>query len=986
MSNNGDFGGNNNSNGRRNIGSSSNRVTPGYGNGNSSYNNGRSYNNNGNNKYSKYGASSNYNAGTYNKHNNSNNMNGHNAPGQNGANNANKYANKYGANNQNNNNGNGSNNSMIARGQYQGISGLDEDYDSLNLEMDETTLEDVAAAKKADRIAKIKLGIKIGSIAMLVLILVAGIVVYAKYGATIMQLRKEAIELVSQSSEETFTKKSASTYYAKQNGKWTKIEFASTTSFKYISVKDGTTNMDFASDLFHYSEDRNFYKHKGVDLMANVKAVILMILNGGEAERGGSTITQQLSRNVILEDFDRTWKRKVKEIFVSWELEKKVGSKEKIMEYYINNINYSNGYTGIESAAHGYFGKSITKLSKAQVAFLCAIPNNPTLYNPYTNKENVKKGIQKRDYVKKRAKDLVRQVYEFSDGKLDKAEYNAIVAEIDTIDIIDEETSSTGSKTVKVDRQLKNYIITCAAEYVMKRSGFVFYSADKLTDPALKLSYEENYKQYKDSALNYLDTNGLHIYTSIDLDAQKLLQDSIDTKVKGLPGGKKQKEDGTYQIQSAGVCIDNKTGLVVAMVNARSSDTINYLPRAYGEITTNNAGKTKYNYANQPGSAIKPLLVYGPAFDKRDETTGKALYTNNTLMEDDKEVERTGAKPVKNHGDLYKGTINILECIKGSSNVVAYKLYSDLFKENRGYAIKYLDKMNFKFLTQTDRSNAGVSIGGFNYGSTPLEMASAYATIANDGCYMKPSAILTIEDATSIKTANPLDFDESKKKGPIGGSVKIYEQSTARRMTEAMQEVFKPAVEGGYTGTAVGSGVSIDCAGKTGTTNGMMDAWFCGYTKAYTTAIWVGDDDNKKTSISGGRVAAIWKTFNQALINKKRLSADANKFNLLIMDESEPDPIFSLEPTETSFEFFTEDPFASIMPSDSWGATYETFTFAPYTEAPTEDPWITSEPVTEAPVIPSADMSEDDDDDGDDGEEGGTGMSGGAFGGFPGTP
>ncbi|MBE5935707.1 MAG: penicillin-binding protein [Lachnospiraceae bacterium] len=966
MSNQGDFNGN--SNGRRNIGSSNNRVTPGYGNGSNGFSSGRNYNssNNNNNKYSKYGASNNS-TGTYNKPNNSNNLNGHNGAG---------YGNNLGNNVNNLNSSNNSNNryaekytsnNNMQRGQYQGISGLDEDYDSMNLQMDETTLEDVAAAKRADRIAKIKLGIKVSSIALLAIVLVAGIFIYVKYGATIMQLRKEAIEQVGKCSKETFTKKSASKYYAKQGGKWTEMEFASQTKYKYMSMSDGGEQMDFASDLFYLSEDRNFYKHKGVDLMANVKAVVLVILNGGEVERGGSTITQQLARNVILEDFDRNWQRKVKEIFVSWELEEKFKSKETIMEFYINNINYSNGYQGIESAAQGYFGKSITKLTKAEVAFLCAIPNNPTLYNPYTNKENVKKGAQKKDYVKNRAKNLVRQVFEFGKGKLNKAEYNAIVADIDKIEIKDEVTATTGSKTVKIDRQLKNYILDSAAEYAMEHNfGFKFDSQDQMTDPAYKASYEAKYADYKATAENYLNSTGAHIYTSIDLDAQKSLQDSIDTKVKGMSGGKKQKEDGTFQIQSAGVCIDNKTGRVVAMVNARSSDIVNYLPRAYGEIVTKNDGTTKYNYANQPGSAIKPLLVYGPAFDKRDEATGKALFTCNTLVEDDGEVERTGATPVGNSNDVYKGTISILEAIKGSSNVVAYKMYSDMFKENRKYAIRYLDKMNFKFLTSTDRSNAGVSIGGFSYGSTPLEMAAAYATIANDGEYRKPSAILNILSEGEINTANPLDFDETKVKGIVSTGVRIYEQSTARRLTQAMQQVFQGPIAGGYSGTAAGKGVSIDCAGKTGTTNGKMDAWFCGYTSAYTTAIWVGDDDNKKTAISGGNVATIWKTFNQAVINKKRLSPTNNKFNLVIMDDSEPEQIFSLEPTETTFEFFTEDPFASIMPTPTWSETYETYTYEPYTEAPTQDPWITSEPVTEAPT---QDFDDDDDDDDDDGWE-----------------
>ena len=154
---------------------------------------------------------------------------------------------------------------------------------------------------------------------------------------------------------------------------------------------EGGENMELAGNLMVYSEDRNFYKHHGVDFWGTVKAVVWTVLEkikGGDSERGGSTITQQLARNVLLQDFDKTWRRKVKEIFISWELESKyqklngIKGKEKLLEFYLNNINFGNGYMGIENAAYGYFSKSVKDLTKGQVAFLCAIPNNPSLYDP----------------------------------------------------------------------------------------------------------------------------------------------------------------------------------------------------------------------------------------------------------------------------------------------------------------------------------------------------------------------------------------------------------------------------------------------------------------------------------------------------------------------------------------------------------------------------------------------------------------------------
>jgi membrane peptidoglycan carboxypeptidase len=197
--------------------------------------------------------------------------------------------------------------------------------------------------------------------------------------------------------------------------------------------------------------------------------------------------------------------------------------------------------------------------------------------------------------------------------------------------------------------------------------------------------------------------------------------------------------------------------------------------------------------------------------------------------------------------------------------------------------------------------------------------------------------------------ANPLQFDESTIKGALTKSKKIYEQSTARRLTMAMQEVLTGS-NGVYSGTAAGKGVSLDCAGKTGTTNGNRDAWFCGYTPCYTTSIWVGKDTNEKTSVQGGSVASIWQGFNQAVINKKKLSPSDYTFNLVIMDDSEPEEVFSLEPTETTFDFSSIDPFASLSPTNEWSETAQVFTIEPYTQTPTTDPWITNSPDPQQPT------------------------------------
>ena len=133
------------------------------------------------------------------------------------------------------------------------------------------------------------------------------------------------------------------------------------------------------------TEDRKFYKHKGIDYKAILRAIKVMI-DEGEATQGGSTITMQLARNVFLSQ-EKTWQRKVEEMFIAMNLEEKY-TKDQIMEFYLNNIYFGNGYYGIESASRGYFNQGISELELPEIVFLCAIPNNPSQYDPLTNKEN----------------------------------------------------------------------------------------------------------------------------------------------------------------------------------------------------------------------------------------------------------------------------------------------------------------------------------------------------------------------------------------------------------------------------------------------------------------------------------------------------------------------------------------------------------------------------------------------------------------------
>ena len=321
-------------------------------------------------------------------------------------------------------------------------------------------------------------------------------------------------------------------------------------------------------------EDKKFYRHHGVDFRAVLRAAMAMIRNG-EVTQGGSTITQQLSRTIFLST-DKTWERKIEEMYIALELEK-IYNKKEILEFYLNNIYYANGYYGICAASKGYFNKEPNQLSLSEAAFLSAIPNNPTLYNPINNKENT---IRRRD----------RMLYGMlKDGIIDEKEY--LVAK-------NEEISMTTPVKLKND-YVETYAYDCATKALMEKEGFQFqfYFDNKQEEETYTKEYSVLYKECKKS----LFTGGYRIYTSIDLNMQDKFQGEIN---EALASYTDTNEEGIYQLQAAGVCIDNQSGFVKAIVGGRNQSVEGY--------TLNRA----FQSYRQPGSSIKPIVVFTPALEK----------------------------------------------------------------------------------------------------------------------------------------------------------------------------------------------------------------------------------------------------------------------------------------------------------------------------------------------------------------------------------
>lgn len=658
--------------------------------------------------------------------------------------------------------------------------------------------------------SKIKITLQLFTIVILSTITAGIFYFYYNYGSTILEMQSDAKEKVASSTLDTFRAAQTSTVYDANGKVITTIK--SIKDVYYLEYKD--IPEEFV-DAMVVSEDRKFLQHGGVDYIANVRAAIELIKNKGRKTQGASTITQQLARGIFLTN-EKTYRRKIEEIYMAEALEKKY-SKMQIMEFYLNNIYFANGRYGIQAASKGYFGKSVDKLSVSQVAFLCSIPNNPNLYNPVTNFSNT---MKRRDRI-------LRQLYQ--EGKINLNAYT---------NALDETITLKKQKTEK-NNYVDTYVTYCAVRALMKEKGFQF--RNEFTDAEDKKAYDSSYDEMYGSCQKNMYTAGYKIYTSIDMKKQELLQKSVNDTLKKFT---EVSDDKVYKLQGAAVCIDNSNGKVVAIVGGRSQDLGGY---------TLNRG---YQSFRQPGSSIKPLIVYTPAIEKG--------YTPDTIVED---------KPIKdgpkNSGGKYDGKMKLQRAVELSKNTVAWKVYKDVTPR---VGLENLFKMNFSKIKDTDYTLAS-GLGGLTVGVSPVEMASAYATLENDGYYREPTCIIKIVDSEG----NQIVRDSS-------ATTEVYEQNATKIMTEILTGVIK-------NGTGKGLGLTNTIsAGKTGTTNDKKDGWFVGYTPYYTTSVWVGCDLPKAMADLTGATypGSIWHTFmNQIHDSSMTDSFDYYDWRALIKKKAE---------------------------------------------------------------------------------------------------
>ena len=518
-------------------------------------------------------------------------------------------------------------------------------------------------------------------------------------------------------------------------------------------------------------EDRDFYKHRGVDLRGITRAFKANIEAGGKIQQGGSTITQQLVRRLFLEkeaDAKDRFMRKIKEIIIALRLEKNY-SKDEILTFYLNEMFFGSNSYGIEAASQNYFGKPAKDLTIAQAALIAGLPQAPSVLSPYVSME---KATKRRDTVLKAM---------LNEGYITRDEYEKA---------INEKIVLAGSKNAGGYRDLHHpyyctYVLDQAKQIVGQR----------------KLYF-----------------GGLRIYTNLDIAAQKAAEENIRKYVLSDEFKKADISQGAF------VLISTDTGAVIAMVGGVD----------FGTNEFNRAWQAK----RQAGSSFKPF-TYLAALEQ-GYSPGSYVIDKPAVFYDD-----IGRKyEPQNYDHKYLGIITMKKALELSRNIPAVKTCDLVGPEE---VVRWARNLGI----HEGELDPYISIALGAGAVSPIEMASAFATISDDGIYNEPFAIRMITDSNGEiiyqHTSNPR---------------RVANKNLCRLMTYMLKGVITQ-------GTGTRAKINHDCAGKTGTTSDYKDAWFIGYTPEYSGVVWVGNDDESKhmKRVTGGVYCAkVWRDIMKVVI------------------------------------------------------------------------------------------------------------------------
>ncbi|WP_416828674.1 transglycosylase domain-containing protein [Ectobacillus polymachus] len=494
----------------------------------------------------------------------------------------------------------------------------------------------------------------------------------------------------------------------------------------------------YVQHAFVAAEDTRFYEHHGVDFTSIFRALYRDILAGSKVE-GGSTITQQLAKNIFLTN-EKTWLRKTQELIIAVNLEQRY-TKPQLLEMYANQVYFGHGVYGIETASQFYFHKHVKDLTVSEGALLAGLMKAPTTYSPIMHPNKSKE-----------RRDLVLSLMN-KQGFL-----NA------------EETVRQQGKTLGLD------VLSDKEEQAFL--PFIDMVFQEAAD-TYKLSYEE--------VLRGGYTFVVTLDPTIQKNAYNLFQDN-----RNFP-------EGSNDIEGSFVLMDSKTGGIKAAIGGR-----HYVLRGYNRLYMK----------RQPGSVMKPILVYAPALETKK-------YQPYSMLSNEKQ-SFDGYIP-RNYHDIYSKEITMFDAIKDSANVPAVSLLNEIGIDA---AKSYLKKANVNI------SDSGLSaaLGGLKEGVSPLDLVKVYRSFSADGNVVEPHVIERI-----INQKGAILGQASQKE------TNIFSKQTAWYMTRMLEGTVKD-------GTAQSGTYNGALAGKTGTTSlpnrdkGARDTWFVGYTPRLVGAVWMGYD------------------------------------------------------------------------------------------------------------------------------------------------
>lgn len=523
---------------------------------------------------------------------------------------------------------------------------------------------------------------------------------------------------------------------------------------------------EVTQNAFVAVEDARFYKHFGLDPVRIISAA-WNDLKAGKIVEGASTITQQTVKNLYLSR-EKTFGRKFSEAWLAIQFEKKY-TKKQILEMYLNQIYFGQGAYGIETAAQTYFDKSASELDLAESALLAGLPKAPNTYSPFQNWEG----------AKKRQKTVLNRMVEV--GFITSQEADKAAGE----------------------------------KLILKPGGPKPEGAPYFVNEVVKYITEK----YEDGA-KMLFSEGVSVYTTLDLDMQKAAEKSFNNVLAGQ----------SPSLEGALVAIDPTNGYVKAMVGGRD----------FSQSKFNRAVQAK----RQPGSAIKPFL-YTAAIDKG--------YTQGSTLTCDPVEFPQG------NGSIYKPTdygsnpyhyrpFTLREALAVSDNIIAVKLANEI---NPVTIADYAHTLGIK---SSLRPYLSLALGTSEV--TPLELTSAYCTLASQGLRSEPLMVTKIVD----KNGHIIEENRPQKQ-------RVIPESTAYLVTDMLSAVLQP----GGTASSLAGIISRPAAGKTGTTQNYRDAWFVGFTPQLVTGVYIGyDNPNKSVGIPGGKIAGpIWANFMARALRDK---------------------------------------------------------------------------------------------------------------------